>query len=394
MLRLPASLASFLISWVFLAMICRAEETPTPGLSKTKPSDGRFVETPQGFMVPYTMTIPGTDVPFEMVPIPGGVFRIGSPPDERHRNENEGPTFEVIISPFWMGKYEITWAEYKQFMRLYGVFKEFQGRGERLVTEENRVDAITAPTELYDPSFTFEKGENPRQPAVTMTQYAAKQYTKWLSAITKHQYRLPSEAEWEYACRAGTTTSYSFGDDASQLDDYAWHYENSDEKSHPVGLKLPNPWGLYDIHGNVAEWVLDELLPDGYQRFEGKRLAAKDAIVWPTKAYPRVVRGGSWDDFPEACRSAARLGSDDPSWKSEDPNFPLSPWWFTSDPARGVGFRLVRPLEQLPREEMAKFWEIDNEDIEFDVESRIEEGRGALGLVGPELPEAIQKLRP
>jgi formylglycine-generating enzyme len=393
MLRSLAPLASFLIPLTLLVTTCQAEETPSPGISTTKPIEGRFVETPQGFMVPYTMTIPGTDVTFEMVPIPGGVFRMGSPVDEKKRRENEGPTFEVEVSPFWMGKHEITWAEYKQFMRLYAIFKELQGRGERLVTEENRADAITAPTELYDPSFTFEKGENPRQPAVTMTQYAAKQYTKWLSAITRQQYRLPSEAEWEYACRAGTTTAYSFGDDPSQLDDYAWSYDNSDEKSHPVGQKLPNPWGLYDMHGNVAEWVLDELLPDGYQRFEGKRVSAKEAIVWPQRTYPRVVRGGSWDDFPEACRSAARLGSDDPSWKSEDPNFPLSPWWFTSDPARGVGFRLVRPLDPLPREEMAKFWEIDVEDIEFDVESRIEEGRGALGLVDPDLPEAIEKLR-
>jgi formylglycine-generating enzyme len=369
-----------------------AEEPATPGISATKPEEGRYVETPRGFMVPYTMQIPGTEISFEMVPIPGGVFRMGSPEDERGRQEVEGPTFEVEIQPFWMGKHEITWEEYKQFMKLYGAFKEFQSRGERLVTDENRVDAITAPTELYDPSFTFEKGEEPRQPAVTMTQYAAKQYTKWLSAITKVQHRLPSEAEWEYACRAGTTTPYSFGDDPGQLEEYAWYYDNSDEKSHPVGQKLPNPWGLHDMHGNVAEWVLDELLPEGYQKFEGKRVTAKEAIVWPQKAYPRVVRGGSWDDFPEACRSASRLGSDDPSWKSEDPNFPLSPWWFTSDPSRGVGFRLVRPLDELPREEMVRYWEIDVEDIEFDVDSRLEEGRGALGLVDPDLPEAIEKL--
>jgi formylglycine-generating enzyme len=384
---IPASLAALTL----LASFSRAEES-VPGLSAEKPSDGRFVETPQGYMVEYSLEIPGTGVTFEMVPIQGGVFRMGSPPEEAHREEHEGPTFEVLVEPFWMGKYEVTWAEYKQFMRLYAIFKEFQSRGERLVTDENRADAITAPTELYDPSFTFEKGEDPRQPAVTMTQYAAKQYTKWLSAVTGQQYRLPGEAEWEYACRAGTTTAYSFGDDPSQLDDYAWYYENSDEKSHQVGQKKPNPWGLFDMHGNVAEWVLDELLPEGYQRFEGKRVTAKEAIVWPQKAYPRVVRGGHWDEFAPGCRSAARLGSDDPEWKSEDPNFPLSPWWFTSDPARGVGFRLVRPLEKLPADQISKYWEIDNEDIEFDVDNRLEEGRGALGLVDPELPAAIEKL--
>src|SRR5690606_22457602 len=141
--------------------------------------------------------------------------------------------------------------------------------------------------------------------------------------------------------------------------DYAWYDDNSDETTHPVGQKKPNPWGLYDIHGNVAEWVLDQLADDGYQRFAGKRVKAKDAIVWPDKVYPRVVRGGHWDDFPAALRSAARKGSNDPEWKSQDPNIPLSPWWFTSDPARGVGFRILRPLNPEPRGELAKYWEAD-----------------------------------
>jgi formylglycine-generating enzyme required for sulfatase activity len=246
---------------------------------------------------------------------------------------------------------------------------------------------------LYDPSFTFEKGENPRQPAVTMTQHSAKQYTKWLSRISGHQYRLPSEAEWEHACRAGTTTAYSFGDDPSELGEYAWYYDNSDETTHPVGKKKPNPWGLYDIHGNVAEWVLDELLEDGYQSLAGKRHTAAEAIVWPKQLYPRVVRGGHWDDFAPACRSAARLGSNDPEWKAEDPNIPLSPWWFTSDPARGVGFRIVRSLDEMPRAEMARYWEADVDEVREDVLNRLQEGRGALGLVDPALPAAIQQLR-
>jgi formylglycine-generating enzyme required for sulfatase activity len=297
------------------------------------------------------------------------------------------------MPPFWMGKYEVTWAEYKRYIALYGIFKEFQIRKQRLVTADNKADAITAPTELYDPSFTYEHGEDPQLPAVTMTQYAARQYTKWLSAITGQFYRLPSEAEWEYACRAGAKTAYSFGDDPSDLGDYAWYYDNADEKPHKVGQKKPNPFGLYDMHGNVAEMVLDQMFPDGYARFAGKTVTAADALMWPTKLVPRVVKGGSFEDDADALRSAARLPTQEREWKMEDPNLPLSPWWFTSDPTRGVGFRIMRPLDEpATKAERLKAWEPDAEETIEAINNRMSEGRGVMGLVDKELPAAIKKL--
>jgi formylglycine-generating enzyme required for sulfatase activity len=381
------------LSLLALASAVAAGEQ-APGLSKTAPAEGRAVSTDQGFMVPYQMTIPGTDVTFEMLPIPGGKFTMGSPNAEAHREASEGPLFQVVVAPFWMGKYEVTWAEYKKYMALYTVFKELQSKNQRLVTDDNKADAVTAPTALYDPTFTFEHGEDPKLPAVTMTQYAARQYTKWLSGITGQFYRLPTEAEWEYACRAGSTTAYHFGNDAAKLDDYGWHYGNSDEKPHKVGLKKPNPWGLYDMHGNVAEMCLDQMLEDGFQRFAGKTVKAEDALVWPNKLIPRVVKGGSWDDEAPLCRSAARLATQEREWKQEDPNLPLSPWWFTSDPTRGIGFRLVRPLK-VPAEkaERLKYFEPDADEIREGIDGRMQEGRGALGLVDPDLPKAIQELQ-
>ena len=168
-------------------------------------------------MVPYQATISGTDIQFEMVPIPGGTFQIGSSELEEGHADAESPQVEITVEPFWMGKHEVTWAEYKKFMQLDKVFKAFQSEQIRQVTEANQIDAITAPSALYDPSFTFEAGDGPREPAATMTQFAAKQYTKWLSGISGSFYRLPTEAEWEYACRAGTTTRWYFGDDPTNL---------------------------------------------------------------------------------------------------------------------------------------------------------------------------------
>ena len=416
MLRFPALivvLLAFVIgsSWVLRTPAAGAQEPAKPaaanaptepaaaasdatiGLVATRPEKGRFVETSRGFMVPYSMKIPGTNVEFAMEPIPGGRFRWGSPETEASRKTDEGPQVEVTIEPFWMARTEVTWVQYREFMKLYAVFKEFQIQRKRLVNATNKVDAITAPTELYDPSFTFEFGDEAQLPAVTMTQYAAKQFTKWISGVTGHVYRLPGEAEWEYACRAGTTSAYAFGEDPTKLVEYGWFYDNASEKPHPVALKQPNAWGLYDMHGNVWEWVLDEYFEDGYQRLQGKGpIDAYAGVAWPTRLFPRVVRGGSWDDDAAACRSAAKLGSHDIRWKSEDPNLPLSPWWFTSDPSRSVGFRFLRPLNPPAREACAKFWEADVEDVELDVQARLDEGRGVLGIVDKTLPAAVQAL--
>ena len=221
------------------------------GIAKTKPADGPSVEVDGGFMVPYSFKIPGTDVTIDMVPIPGGTYMMGSPDDEDGRKDDEGPQIEVNVDPMWVAKTEINWAQYKEYMNLYAIFKEFESNGERTVSDDNKADAITAPTELYDASFTFEYGEEPQQPAVTMTQYSAQQYTKWLSRVTDQQYRLPTEAEWEYVARAGTKTTYYWGDGEDGIDDNAWYFDNCDEGVKAVGEKKPNPFGLYDMLGSV-----------------------------------------------------------------------------------------------------------------------------------------------
>lgn len=342
-------------------------------------------------MVAYAERLPGTEVAFEMVPVAGGTFRMGSPPTEPGRNADEGPTFMVQVEPFWMGKCEVTWSEYKPFMQLYELFKAFESRSIRQVTDKNRADAITAPTPLYDPSFTYALGEDPREPAVTMSQYAAKQYTKWLTGITGRFYRLPTEAEWEYACRAGSTGAYCFGDDPDQLRDYAWYFDNSDDTYHDVGQKKPNAWGLHDMHGNVGELVLDQYGESGYQRFGGRTVHALEAIVWPAKMFQEVIRGGGWDGDPEQLRCAARAASQD--WRTEDPNFPKSPWWFTDEQALVVGFRVVRPAQAPPDHERFRYWEPTVTQLQKDVAHRVAEGRGVYGLVDRDLPKAAEEIR-
>lgn len=365
-----------------------------PGISSNKPVDGPSVQVEGGYMVPYTLVIPGTEVELEMIPVPGGEFLMGSPSNEEGRSEDEGPQVRVVTDPMWVGKKEITWAQYKPYMYLYGIFKEFESRGQRKVTDQNRVDAITAPTELYDPTFTFEYGEEDNQPAVTMTQYSAQQYTKWLSRVTGQQYRLPTEAEWEYAARAGTKTAYSFGSKPDKLDDYAWSFDNSGLETPKVGGKKPNPFGLYDMHGNVAELTVNEYTEDGYAQYVDKQpIKASSMVNWPEWAYPVVARGGSWEMEGEQLRSASRLASDDEVWKEDDPNFPKSPWWFTNDPSRGVGFRLFRSYQPLDKEQIKNFWESTAEDVNGDVQARLDGGRGGLGLVDKELSDAIKGMK-
>jgi formylglycine-generating enzyme required for sulfatase activity len=261
---------------------------------------------------PYKRTIPGTKITFEMVPIPAGDFVMGTPA------KNESPPHPVHISAFWMGKYEVTWDEYRLFM--FG--------------RDDGADAVSRPTRPYI-EMSFGMGIE-GYPAISMTQHAANKYAEWLSAKTGEFYQLPTEAEWEYACRAGTTTEYSFGDDPSKLGDYAWYSKNSGGQYHKVGEKKPNPWGLYDIHGNVMEWTLDQFSAAWYSQSP-----KVDPWNHATQAYPLAVRGGSWMDAASDLRCGARTPSD-PSWKQQDPQLPKSIWYETD--AQGLGFRLVRPL--------------------------------------------------
>ncbi len=371
--------------------VAAQEQGDHPGIVMEKPANGQFVELPDGgFMVPFETTIPGSDVTFQMVPIPGGKVKVGSPDSEGNRMDCEGPQVELEIKPIWIGQHEVTWSEYKVYMRLDTIFKKFNTEGIRQITEETEIDAITAPSGLYDPSFTYDAGDGLKQPAATMTQFAAKQYTKWLSRISGQFFRLPSEGEWEYACRAGTTTAYYFGDDPSELEEHAWFDDNADWERQDVGQLKPNPWGLYDMYGNVSEWVLDGYSEEGF----GKLKEAKDMdplVAWPTEVYPMVSKGGHYLSLSEECRSASRLPSDDEDWKIDDPNTPQSPWWYTTEPATGVGFRLVMPLH-VPesREAQEKFWEAGHEDIDWTVEKRIiTNGKGSFGIADPSLPEAI-----
>lgn len=363
------------------------------GFAKEKPAEGPSVAVDGGYLIPYKMKIPGSDVEFEMIPIPGGVFTLGSPEGEENRRDDEGPQVQIKVEPMWVAKTEITWAEYKLFMSMYRLFKSFEQQGVRKVTKENASKAITTPTELYEPTFTYEYGELPNMPAVTITQYAAKQYTKWLAALTGHQYRLPTEAEWEYACRAGTKTAYSFGDDAAKLEDYAWFGDNSEDTLHVVAGKKPNAWGLHDMHGSVMEWTVDGYSAEGYKLLAGKGgpVGFTDAVQWPKTLDKRIARGGGWQDDAESLRSASRLSSADMDWKETDPNIPKSPWWYTDDPARGVGFRLFRSYKPLDDKLINKFYEIDNDEIQLSVDIRLEEGRGVRGLVDPELADEIKK---
>ncbi|HYV30077.1 MAG TPA: SUMF1/EgtB/PvdO family nonheme iron enzyme, partial [Candidatus Binatia bacterium] len=190
----------------------------------------------------YTNTIPGTSVAYAMMPIPGGEFTMGSPPTEKGRQPDEGPQHKVEISPFWMGRCEVTWNEYELFM--------YPDQEKALTLETNNPyldkvsDAVSRPTKPYvEMSFGMGKGD---YPAISMTQHGANKYCQWLSGKTGQFYRLPTEAEWEYACRAGTTTAYYFGDDPAGLKEHAWYGKNSDFKYQKVGRKKANPWGLHD----------------------------------------------------------------------------------------------------------------------------------------------------
>jgi formylglycine-generating enzyme required for sulfatase activity len=266
----------------------------------------------------YQQVIPQTRVSFDMVAIPSGSIIFGQ-------------AKKAQVPAFWMGKTEVTYDEYQLF------FEESRDPEPRPPKEGP--DAVTRPSPPYI-DFTLGMGKVGGFPANSMQQYGAIMYCKWLYAKTGVFYRLPTEIEWEYACKAGAEIP------SKNLADYAWFQGNSNEKYHQVGQKKPNAWGLHDMLGNVSEWVLDH--------FESDPTARKESPVFIDKYADAVVRGGNYQDPANLVRSTARMAAD-PIWNRRDPQVPKSIWWNADAPF--VGFRIMRPAKQPSTAEINSFFE-------------------------------------
>jgi formylglycine-generating enzyme required for sulfatase activity len=287
----------------------------------------------------YIQTIPGTALQFSMAPIPAGKFIFGSSDNAVIKEADEQPAHTVTINAFWMGTHEVTYAEYDAFA------------SDETFTLNSLVDAVTRPSPPYI-DVTMGMGKTIGFPANSMQQFGAIMYCRWLYKKTGIFYRLPTEAEWEYACRAGSTTIYPFGDNAKELDKYAWYAENSGERYHIVGELKPNAWGLYDMLGNVGEWTLDQYDENFYSTLSDTTVAP---VRLPTTKHPRTIRGGTYMDAAKDIRSANRLRSD-PIWNRRDPQIPKSRWWNADAPF--IGFRIVHPAKQPTAEEAESFFKL------------------------------------
>jgi formylglycine-generating enzyme required for sulfatase activity len=278
---------------------------------------------------PYDQKLPGSAVSFKMIAIPAGTFEIGS--GAILADNDESPQKQVAISAFWMAEHEVTFEEWDQYFR------------DAMFPQSKELDGVTRATPQYI-DLTWGMGRDAKHPANSMSQSAALMYCRWLYTKTGIFYRLPTEAEWEYACKAGTKPI-----DPQALTQAAIYKDNSDGKFQLVKSRKPNAWGLYDMLGNLSEWTLDQYDPTYYQK-----IAAKDPMTTPTSRYPKTVRGGSYLDESTSLRCANRIPSD-PKWNQRDPQVPKSRWWLTD--GMFMGFRLVRPAVQPGKEEVEKFFE-------------------------------------
>lgn len=294
----------------------------------------------------FTERIPGTAVSFNMVAVRGGSYIMGSPESEPLRNPDEGPQRKVTLSPFWIAEAEVSWDEYLAFFRATGS----QGRTEGQITKSMNVDAISGPTPPWGaPDQGWGKG---RRPAITMSWQAAEVYCRWLSKVTGKKYRLPTEAEWEYACRGGTNTPYFFsgspkkftskgffkkvfGTDTAVISSYAVYLLNSNSKTQEPSFVESNPFGLKNMSGNVAEFCLDYYSAETYRSDSTAAVNPRG----PAKGSEHVIRGGSFRSDAKDIRSAARDYTKTAAWLVTDPQMPKSIWWYSD--VIDVGFRVV-----------------------------------------------------
>ena len=289
----------------------------------------------------FDQPIVGSSIVIKFSPIPAGSFTIGSAEKEKGHEKDESPPTLLRIDSFWMSSYEITYDQFEFFL-------------DEEKDTAPKPDAITRPSPPYI-DFTLGMGKQGGFPANSMTQYSALMYCKWLYHKTGVFFRLPTEAEWEYACRAGANTAYPFGKDAKQLMDYGWFSKNSGGKYHKVGELKPNAWGLYDMLGNVQEWTLDNYHPDYSIIAKSIPFKVGDTppSVQPSSRTLKSLKGGSYLDKETDLRPANRIPSD-PIWNRRDPQIPKSKWWNADAPF--VGFRIIKPVRQPTQGEVEAFF--------------------------------------
>jgi formylglycine-generating enzyme len=295
----------------------------------------------------FSEQIPGTAVSFNMKAIPGGQFNMGSPADEPYRRPDEGPMREVEVNSFWMAEVEVTWNEYLAFFNA----TSSQGRKEADAQTDEEVDGISGATPPWGaPDQGWGMGS---RPAITMTHHAAQTYCRWLSSITGKKYRLPTEAEWEYAARGGTEGPYFFegspknierdglwnkifGPDTAGINSFVIYQENSPYRTQPPSMVRSNPFGLKNMLGNVAEFCLDYYDPQVYAKYPQGVVSNPRG---PREGLEHVIRGGSFKNTPKDLRVARRDFSRTREWLETDPQIPKSIWWYSD--CNHVGFRVI-----------------------------------------------------
>ena len=299
----------------------------------------------------YTEHIPGSSVSFDMIAIPSGTFKMGSPVNEKFRKDDEGPVRNVTVSRFFMGKITVSWDEFWT----YQIETVSEGRIPPEVMREYNlnaytVDAISGPTPPYgSPSQGWGEG---LRPAITMSHYSAEIYCQWLSMKTGKKYRLPTEAEWEYAARGGTETPYffpgnpkkfsskgwwnrMFGPDTAVINSFVIYELNSGAKTQELSRVHENPFGLKGMLGNIFEYCSDWYAPNAYSQ-TGTLVIDPQG---PEEGTERVVRGGNYTSDAADVRVAARFATHTDEWLRTDPQQPKSIWWYTD--IKGIGFRVV-----------------------------------------------------
>ncbi len=272
-------LSGLLVPGLLLGGLGRRATAQSPAASAGKPA---------GKLEPFTVTLPSSVVKIQMIPIPGGTVKIG--------------TRAVTVKPFWMARTETPWEAFDAFTASGPASPPYD-------QTDFPVDAVARPSRSYIlPDLGW--GHN-GYPVINVSYTSALMFCRWLAASTKQHYRLPTEAEWEFACRAGDKGAWKI--DKATLDKSAWYAANSNRVTHPIGKKLPNKWGLYDMLGNVGEWATD---------LDGKP----------------VLCGGTFLDGPDDMAPGTRKRQT-PKWQETDPQFPKSRWWLAD--GKFVGFRFV-----------------------------------------------------